>query len=327
MHPPIAMNNQIITEVENHKHLGVIFQSNCTWHEHLNMIISKAWQRIYVMRKLKFMLDRKPLQSIYFAFIRPVLEYADVVWGNCTKYEEEELEKIQLEAARIVTGTTKLVSIENLYIETGWETLHSRRRQHKLTLFYKMVNNFTPTYLSSLLPPLVGNVSRYNLRNQNNYQTINCKSQLYFNSFLPSSVREWNSLEDSICLSQSVNSFKKCIRVTREIPKYYCSGNRKGQILHTRLRTGCSSLNYHLFRKNIINDEYCVCGNIEDTNHFLFVCPRFDIQRQIMINKLLRICNPTLDVLLYGDSNLNFEQNVEIFETVQEFIVRTKRFS
>ena len=173
------MNNQIITEVENHKHLGVVFQSNCTWHEHLNMIISKAWQRINVMRKLKFVLDRKSMQCIYFSFIRPVLEYAYVVWDNCTKYEEDELEKIQLEAARIVTGTTKLVSIDNLYSETGWETLKSRRKQHKLILFYKMVNNLTPIYLSSLLPPQVGNISRYNLRNQDKYQTINCKSQLY----------------------------------------------------------------------------------------------------------------------------------------------------
>ena len=47
------------------------------------------------------------------AFIRPILEYADVVWCNITKYEEDELEKVQLEAARIVTGTTKLVSIDN----------------------------------------------------------------------------------------------------------------------------------------------------------------------------------------------------------------------
>ena len=83
-------NNQIITEVDNHKHLGIAFQSNCSWHENLNMTLSKAWQRITIMRKLNFILDRKSLQSIYFTFIRPVLEYADVVWDNYTKYEEEE---------------------------------------------------------------------------------------------------------------------------------------------------------------------------------------------------------------------------------------------
>ena len=90
------------------------------------------------MRKLKFQLDRKSLQTIYFSFIRPLLEYADVVWNNCTQYESNELDKIQNEAARIVTGATKLASIDSLHTETGWETLGSRRIKHKLTMFYKM---------------------------------------------------------------------------------------------------------------------------------------------------------------------------------------------
>ena len=63
------------------------------------------------MRKLKFQLDRKSLQTIFFSFIRPLLEYADVVWNNCTQYESNELDKIQNEAARIVTGATKLASL------------------------------------------------------------------------------------------------------------------------------------------------------------------------------------------------------------------------
>ena len=33
------------------------------------------------------------------SFIRPVLEYADVIWNNCTQYESNELEKVQNEAA------------------------------------------------------------------------------------------------------------------------------------------------------------------------------------------------------------------------------------
>ena len=55
-------------------------------------------------------------------------------------YESNELEKIQHEAARIVKGATKLVSISSLLSETRWETLASRRRKNKLTLFYKMIN-------------------------------------------------------------------------------------------------------------------------------------------------------------------------------------------
>ena len=85
------------------------------------------------MRKLKYKLDRRSLQTIYFSFIRPVIEYSNVVWDNCTLYEANELEKIQIEAARIVTGATKLVSIDSIYTETGWETLASRRKKKTTT--------------------------------------------------------------------------------------------------------------------------------------------------------------------------------------------------
>ena len=144
------MNNQVISEVAVHKHLGLTFTNDCTWLEHLAQIKTKAWQRINIMRKLKFLLDRKSLQTIYFFFIRPLLEYADVVWDNCTQYEVDELEKIQNEAARIVTGATRLVSINLLHCETGWDSLASRRNKHKIIMFHKMYTGLSPAYLSAL---------------------------------------------------------------------------------------------------------------------------------------------------------------------------------
>ena len=113
-HPNVFMNQQPIEEVNSHKHLGIFLSSECTWHEYLEYIKSKAWTRINVMRKLKFKLNRQSLQIIYFTFICPILEYADVVWNNCTQYEVNEIETNQIEAARIVTGATKLVSINSL---------------------------------------------------------------------------------------------------------------------------------------------------------------------------------------------------------------------
>ena len=76
-----------------------------------------------------------------------------------------------------------------------------------------MTNYLTPAYLSSLLPPLVGAISRYPLRNSEQYQTIDAKSQLYYNSFLPSTIREWNTLGNTLQSCPSVSSFKmRCQR-------------------------------------------------------------------------------------------------------------------
>ena len=72
------------------------------------------------MRSLKFKLQRSSLNQIYISFLRQVLGYASVVWDNCTVREKESLKKIQNEAARIVTGVTRFISLENMYREIWW---------------------------------------------------------------------------------------------------------------------------------------------------------------------------------------------------------------
>ena len=51
-HPPLFMQNYKVTEVEAHKHLSIDFASDCTWHQHIDYIKQKAWQRINIMREI-----------------------------------------------------------------------------------------------------------------------------------------------------------------------------------------------------------------------------------------------------------------------------------
>ena len=76
------------------------------------------------MRKLKFTVRRKTLNQI----LKPILEYASVVWDNCTPNEKDKLEKNQIEAGRIVAGLTGSTSLYNLFRELGWLTLSERRK-------------------------------------------------------------------------------------------------------------------------------------------------------------------------------------------------------
>ena len=86
---------------------------------------------------------------------------------------------------RILTGATKLVSLHAPFDEVNWEPVEARRMKHRLLLLYKMLNNLSLEYLSSLIPTAVNNISRYNLRNTctQNIQTIDSRTTQYFNSF------------------------------------------------------------------------------------------------------------------------------------------------
>ena len=189
------------------------------------------------MRKFKFLLDRKSLETIYFSFIRPILEYGDVVWDSCTQQEKQGIEKIHNEAARIVTGTTKLVSINFLYEETGWKALETRLNNHKLTLFFKMINGLSPQFLSDLVSETIYSSSNYYLRNSNDIHLVNARTSLYYNSFLPLVFRDWNDIPDDLRNVDSAIAFKNVLSRDKPIvPKHDPLGNRKKQILHTRHR-------------------------------------------------------------------------------------------
>ena len=98
------MNDQDLHVVNSHKHLGVIISDNGQWNDHIDNIVKKTYNRLNIMRKSRTFLDRYSLEKNYISFIRPLMEYADVIWDNQKQNLIDKLENIQLDAARIVTG-------------------------------------------------------------------------------------------------------------------------------------------------------------------------------------------------------------------------------
>ena len=98
------------------------------------------------------------------------------------------------------------------------------------------------------------------------------------------------------------------------------------QILHTRLRTNCSSLNYDLFLKNILESPLCTCGEIENSYHYFFRCRQYEQQRIALFHSLSHLGIISLDVILRGDPTMTNDENVVIFEAVHLFIEQSKLF-
>jgi len=73
------MNDIPINDICYHKHLGVTLSSDGNWDEQIKSMIIKALTRLHIIRKFKFVLDRKSLEKLYLIYIRPILEYGDVV--------------------------------------------------------------------------------------------------------------------------------------------------------------------------------------------------------------------------------------------------------
>ena len=193
------------------------------------MLISCLWS-------YKYKISRKALETMYKSFILPLFGYADIVWDNCTDTQSKMLENLHLEAIRMIIGGLRGTSHQKLYKESRFCTLKERRKRHKLLMFHK-IPGLCPQYISDLLPPLVAHINPYHRRRPLERDVTTCKTELYRNSFIPSTIAERNSLPLSVQQSTSLSVLKRSLSLSdSKVPAYYYFGERNTQVIHCRLR-------------------------------------------------------------------------------------------
>ena len=123
-------------------------------HHHLiNEKISKANKGISLIKRLYTFLPRKSLLTIYKSFIRPHLDYCDIIYDQpnndtfCSR-----IESVQYNDVLAITGAIKGSSWERLYQELGLESLRDRRWYRRLVYFYNINVRNAPQYLQAFLP-------------------------------------------------------------------------------------------------------------------------------------------------------------------------------
>ena len=152
-------DNVVINFEESHGHLGATLSSNGQWHTHIENNVSLATRILRIMRKLEYSISRNALNQMYMSYILPVIEYASILCDECSEQDSQTLQKIQNEAAWLVTGFARSVSLENLYKDYGRATLSRRRHQHKISFRYNDNTGMVLPYIQDLIPSLVSEIS------------------------------------------------------------------------------------------------------------------------------------------------------------------------
>ena len=86
-HPSLHFNNTVVIQSTTHKHLDMILDTKLDFQEHLKGKLIKISKKIGLLRKLQKILTRAPLLTIYNSFIRPHLDYGDIIYDktyNCS---------------------------------------------------------------------------------------------------------------------------------------------------------------------------------------------------------------------------------------------------
>ena len=81
-YPPLNFNGHNVQTNISQKHLGLVLDSKLDCNEHISNKINKCNKIIGIMNKLSLFLSRKTLLAIYKSFVRPNLNYADIIYDK-----------------------------------------------------------------------------------------------------------------------------------------------------------------------------------------------------------------------------------------------------
>ena len=140
-HPPLNFNNDSVSKyIQYQKHLGVYLDNNLDFCKDLWNLFKMVSKTISLLRKLQNNLPGTLLVTIYKFFVRPHLDFEDILYDHTfINSFHEKLELIQYNAALAITGAIRSSSGEKLYQELGFKSLQQQQWDQKLCPFFKII--------------------------------------------------------------------------------------------------------------------------------------------------------------------------------------------
>ena len=270
-HPPLTFGGIPVAREESTKHLGFHLDERLSFKTQITESIKKAMKGLSLLKFLTKYLDRSKLDIAYKLYVRPHLEYGDVIFHKRSADLMKAIESVQYQAGLVVAGWWKGTSKIKLYKELGWESLDERRTFHRLAIYYKILKNKSPSYLREYVldSPPSGTLR-------------------YKNTFFPFCFSHWNDLNPSLKNSDSLSAFKSKYIKTMRPPKRNFFGiiDRKGIPLLTRMRVEFSDLRDHRFNHNFnCISPTCKCEmEYESNEHFLLRCSNHTFRTILLSN-------------------------------------------
>ena len=133
------------------KNLGVIFDHNLNFRQHITNVCKSAYFHLHNIRCIRKYLNDEAASTAIQAFVTSRLDYANSLLYGLPKSQISRLQRVQNSAARLLTGAAYRDHITPVLERLHWLPI-SRRIQYKiLTLTYKIINGSAPAYLCDLV--------------------------------------------------------------------------------------------------------------------------------------------------------------------------------
>lgn len=200
-----SFDNRAVNRVLDYKYLGVIFTHNMTWSKHIDYVCNKALKKLGYLRRTLSKSPKETKLLLFKSLIRPIVDYASVVWNPYKQCEINRLEAIQKKAVRFICHRyDRDFSPSSTLSSLNLTSLSSRRRIESLKFLHSIVTSSVKLsndkdYIN--FAPQSTTRSYHNL----NLTPYYARTNMFKFSFFPRSIEDWNSLPGTIRSRPSSN--------------------------------------------------------------------------------------------------------------------------
>lgn len=205
----VKINNIVISRTTSTKFLGIIFDDKLKFSDHVNYVSLQLAKSIGIINKVKYILPKSILLSLYYTLVYPHLLYGNIVWGNTCSAILHKLVVLQNKIVRIINKSGYLAPTANLYKELKIIKIYDINKCQTLCFMFKLLNNLLPSCCANFLPDKISCV--YSIRNNNYFNVPACRTLVRERSFAITGPKLWNNLTQSLKSQVHLNSFKKLL--------------------------------------------------------------------------------------------------------------------
>ena len=152
-----------------------------------------------MLSRIRPFLTLEGANRVYKAMVLPVVDYCDVVWHERAQDNNDDIERLQRRGSRIVYHKAGSgLNTDDILINLGWDSLHSRREPHEYNLVKNCIDQKTPVYFDSYFKVRRCNVHNYNTRNSGNLILDKVRLESTKRTFFYKGVRIFNKFNGNI---------------------------------------------------------------------------------------------------------------------------------
>ncbi len=147
----IKLSSSTITLSSSVRNIGVIFDDQLTFKDHIAKTARSFRFALHIIRKTRPFLTQHAAQLLVQALVISRLDYCNALLAGLPSCTIKPLQMIQNVAARLVFSEPKRAHVTLLFISLHWLPVVARIKFKTLMLAYRTTTDSAPSYFHSLL--------------------------------------------------------------------------------------------------------------------------------------------------------------------------------